>query len=76
MRKWEKKYNSHDKVKSTEVQMEECFSEHATLIMTVKQSVISQVLFATEKSSSILDFSRLGDERSKIRQPVICLHIK
>lgn len=50
--------------------MEECFSDHAMLIMTVKQSVIRQALFATEKSSSTLDFSRLGDERSKIRQPV------
>lgn len=65
-----KKYNSYDKGKSREVQMEECFSEHATLIMTVKMSVIRQVLFATEKSSSTLDSSRLGDERSKIRQPV------
>lgn len=67
MGKREKKNNSHDKIKSREVQMEECFSEHAILIMTVKQSInISrQVLSATEKSNSTLDFQGLEIKQAK-----------
>lgn len=47
--------------------MEECFSEHAILIMTVKQSInISrQVLSATEKSNSTLDFQGLEIKQAK-----------